>query len=704
MVVVISLGTNYFDKTLIQALAKTADRLEAIRSVRKINSPLHAKIILRDHQGNLHNIPFKQALDDGLLSFEQYPDALRNSPYWQRLISDSGDTIVIKIHVDTDPDSDNTDSRRQTFLSATAILSESTYFSNYGFAGEAELNHRIDYLSEQDLYRLVPIALLVLFLLLLAFYRNLAYVLITSLVILCTLLLTFNVNHQLGFSFNVVSTGLPILIMTIAIADSVHILKRWQVQSLSADAQAAPGKVTTLLGLCWQETWQPCFFTSLTSAVGFGVFYISELIPLSEFGITAFISILLAYPAIMLMTFALLYSLQPRAKKSITAHLSTQMWRVPFRAATDKTSKVLTICLVLLVVAIGTLPFATYETNFLDVFFAQQSATRKTFDLIDTQLSGSGGVDVILQGSAANTFNRIANFHKIKQQVAAASAIDAIVSASSLLEPVQMVHKPLSGTDDALPDTDEGLAQELLFLEFSRTDEETDVLSTFTDFDYRNTRIGLYTKNMKSSETARLIQELSKHLDRLSLPYLLTGASVYFHELSAYVLKTQYLSMSITGGLVWLLFIMQFGFKLGSIGIVSSVFPIALTLGLQIMLGIPFDFSTVLVASICLGLCIDDTIHYLHRFKYQELSVLPSSRLEATSAHLWQPIVVTSVMLIGGFLTLLDSDLVVVKRFAGLTAIAITLSLAACFLLLPALLKQFGSTYPNDATNTGKTA
>lgn len=685
LLIVVSLHQNYFQQSILDELKNIAKKFKKITNVSHINSPLHAKFILKDDDDGLHNISFKTALDDGLLTLEAYPQHLKNSPYWLKFISDSENIIVIQVVVSTDTDNAAPGFYDRVFTSISSILDQSQHFKDYGFAGEVELYYRTEQLSKKDITKLVPIAVLVLAIFLAIAYRSLSYTLITLLVTSCVMLLMLNVNQLLGYPFNVISASLPILVATIAMADSIHIVRRWQVNRAIFSQQVSIGNYRPILHRCWQETWQPCLFTSGTSAIGFGVFYISELIPLKNFGITAFISISLAYPLIMLITFALLYALCPGNSRPVSLLPDLKIHQY-IAFIIDRKNKVVSVSIVLLVASIAAFAFAKYETSFLEVFFDEHSNTRKSFDLIDETLTGSGSLDVIFQSDAVDTFKDINIFTDLGKQVQSTQAIKEIQAVNSMLEPIEMVHRPLSNQNEDLPYTEDGLAQELLFLEFSRTDKATDVLSQFVDFDYTNTRISLSTKNMKSNEIKDLIQRLSTVFDQFSTDWILTGVNVYFYELNAYVISAQFFSMLITGLFIWGFFMMQLGIKLGSIGMLSSTVPIATTMGTQIALGIPFDFSTVLVASVCLGICIDDTIHYMHRLKTQDINNSLSIRLQRAGSDIWQPVLLTSSVLMLGFLVLLNSDLVVVNRFSALTSLAIFLSLLSTLFLLPALL------------------
>lgn len=694
LVAVVELGgQEFFEGGLLDELDAVVEAMREIDEVSNVNSPLHATTVIRDAENTLHIFPFREALEQGLLDLQGYARKLAGSHYQGRLIDDAGERFVIQLTLDLDFDANNTPIRAAVIAQAGEILRGSRHFREFGFSGETELHHRIDTLSQENAVKLLPLAAVGLVILLVVFLRSLRYVVITCVVTAMTLLLAFNVNRVLGIPFNVLSASLPVLILTIAVADSIHIIKRWQdLLGEEASAEAAVRKPWGIIVKCWQQTWRPCFFTSLTSASGFGVFYFSELIPLRDFGLVAFISVLLAWVTIMFTTLALLYILRPSGRRSLD-------WRwfalVPGEFLRRRSREIVWGGGVIFVVFLLSLPFVKTETNFLEVFFHPESKTRQTFDLVDGSLSGSGRVDVIVRGGAGEAFKRMERFEMIQEQVGelGVTGRGKVRAVSSLLEPVQMVHGPLGGEGE-YPSSEEALAQELLFLEFSRDDVSADVLSEFVDFDYRNSRISLYTNNMKSSASAELLADITPTLERMRpLEYLVTGANIYAHRLSDYVLEAQARSIMLTLLVVWLVFLVQFGWRLGSVAVCGSFAPVMCIITLQILARVPFDFSTVMVASVSMGLAIDATIHFLHRFNFHRGGGGGGggvgSPMERAIGDTRQPIFTTTLILVAGFSLLTQSELQVVDRFSILLGIALFLSIPATFVLLPGLLNRF---------------
>jgi hypothetical protein len=677
LVLLVQIEDGFFKPKHFKNVIALQKKLAKIEYVKRIQSPTNAKSIFKDNEGTLHNITYADAIKENVLPWGNYLTHLKSSPYWRRLISSDTKTIALVMTLSVSFSENNTNLRKQVYREMKEILKLSP-FKQYTVSGETELLYRLDFLSEEDLKTLLPISIMVLCLLLFAFYRKLSFPLIIASVVFINLLVTLNLMKLSDLPFNVLSANLPLLVLIIAMADSVHISRRWQAN------QHIVNPMERCI-LCWQETWLPCLITSITSAIGFGVFTFSEILPLKHFGELSFISILIAYPIIMGLNLLFLYTFLPEGK-------TLKPYNLPIQSIVRQKKLILGVTSIALIITLSLLHRGTTESNFLDVFFSPKSQTAKGFNVADTQLSGSGNIDIILQSSQTDTFKRLDNFENIKKQVESLKNIPLINSIESLLEAISMVHKPLSDQQEVFPTNEGALAQEILFLEFSRSDKESDILSSNVDFLYQNSRIHLYTPNLSSKKISQVIENVMLSLEQSPYRIIVTGMNVYFQQLSKFVLDTQLSSILLTGGIILLSFILLFGLAYGSLAALLNFIPVIIILGGQVLFRIPFDFATVLVASISLGLCIDNMAHFCHRFIYY-LKAQNSSKtaLQLSINDLQTPIFLTSLILVVGFSILLLSKLVVIQKFALLTALAIILSLAMFFLVLPCVFADIKS-------------
>ena len=682
LVILIRPGQNYFSTEVLEELDGVQQALIELDEVSSADSPLHVQLAITDRDGSLNIISYSDALERELLAgIPAYRDHLRASDYWGQLISEDASAIALVVKLDIDFDAWNFPLRAKVFDQSVRLLDNTRFLRDYQFAGETELIQRLDLASSANLQSLLPLVALTAFLILLLAYRNLLKSLVVATAAAATLLLSLNVIVWFDHPVNVVSLSLPILIIVIAIADSIHIIARWE----QLGGQKS-GRERTLEAL--RQTWLPCLITSLSTAVGFGVFHFSELVPLSHFGWDSFFSILLAYPVILGSSLISLHALGPMLESrqrqdpdfGRMALLTAALQRRPLTAVA--------VCLGITLVFVYAFKDIYTETNFLDVFFKKGSPTYKAFEFMDAELGGSGGVDVILQrgDGGPEAFKKIDEFNRVRSLAAEFAELPQVNFVNSYLLPVALVHKEFDDSGDKYPRQQEALSQELLFLEFSRSDQQSDVLAPYIDFTYENSRLRLQTDNLSSSQTERLVREEILPRLKKSSPdsHLLTGASYYFQALSEYVLDTQVQSLLLCLGCVWLFFSLAFGIRLGLVGMATTLLPLGIALGAIPLAGFPFDFASVLIASTSTGLCVDNSIHYLHQYRRRRRQGQTRERaLCRSSEALYKPILLTSTLLLAGFAVFLASDLVIMIRFGAFSALAIFAAVASTFIFMP---------------------
>jgi len=128
--------------------------------------------------------------------------------------------------------------------------------------------------------------------------------------------------------------------------------------------------------------------------------------------------------------------------------------------------------------------------------------------------------------------------------------------------------------------------------------------------------------------------------------------------------------------------------RMGAIAILPNLFPIMLVLGMMGLLGLPLDLNSLLIASIALGIAVDDTVHFLHHFKtaYQDSGDCQSA-LESASYHAGQAMITTSIVLVAGFSVLCLATNAAVFRFGFLTALTVLAALLTDLIALPSILR-----------------
>ena len=296
-------------------------------------------------------------------------------------------------------------------------------------------------------------------------------------------------------------------------------------------------------------------------------------------------------------------------------------------------------------------------------------------------------MDVLIRSNSVDTFKSLDVFQDVRQRVTSSLGLPLLKAVNDMTIPVGMIHQAFDESKTAFPSSDEQLEQELLFLEFDRGETKTDVLSSVVDFNYQNTRIEFITDQLSTSKIKEVIAFLKTTFANVDYGDVsITGSQFLSYVLGEYVLESQFITVLITLTFIWILFIALFGLRIGTLGMIPNIVPMILTLSLLPMTNTPFDFATVLISSVTLGLCVDDTIHWLHYFQYAKRRGEPFPAI-MTSQVMFKPLFLTSIILGLGFGVLGLANLVILQKFGLFTMIAIALAFLSDIVLLPAVLR-----------------
>lgn len=689
LIVGLELKVPYFKQRTLDQLHEITQQIEAIDLVNDVETPLSATIV-KGSRDVMRIESYHEAIEQQHFnSLSEYEAHLKSSPFWGRLISTDQQHISLVVTCDIDPLQFSYESREHILSEVGRILNAQDWIKGYHFSGELQLSHQIDVQTKENLKRLIALSIGIVLLFLFLIFRNVIKVLIVASSAGITVLATLVIVSSRGHPVTAVGLILPVVIIVIAIADSIHILTRWE---LLRQKISDPYK---LLKTTMKETWVPCLVTSLTTGIGFGAFYFSEVIPLRNFGTDGFLTVFTAYILIIGISWGGIYVFQGPLSRSKTKEVGPKI-KAGFNAIhlwTQQFWKPILGVSLGLVLIFGVMLRNIYtETNFLDVFFKKQSETYQSFKYIDRYLGGSGSIDIVLSSDDPGHYKNVTAMTAIKAIEKELVKHPKINHVQSYLNPLEMVHAQISG-EGRLPKSNEGLSQEILFLEFSRGEEKNDVLSKHIDFDYANARIHLQTPNISANETTKILNDIDKIMEKTGFPgYFYGGSSVFFKALSGYILHTQLLSIALTLCAIWLMFMAIFGVKLGSLGMIPNIIPITMTLGLIAMLNVPFDFATVLISSISFGICVDDSIHFVHYYKMEKDRGVPfEKRTRKTVQILGYPILLTTVLLCIGFGVFMTGNLVLLVKFGIFTVFAISVAFIADIIILPAALRAFDS-------------
>lgn len=559
------------------------------------------------------------------------------------------------------------------------ILYSSNSHLKFYLAGAPLVDKELTNIVKEDLKLFVPLSIIASVLILLFAVRKLYSIVILTLVSTVSLIWSL---AAISITDTGMSVGLSViipLILVINIAYSLHYIYHYQSELL------VKNKKNQVLQKCFESVLIPSLLAGLTTAIGFFSLMTSSFKGIQEIGFFIGVAILFSmFNANVLLPVLLSFkeSLPPLENtlfKSILPRMC-EYTIVHYRL-------IIFSFLVVLIVTLYGISKIKIDTNILD-YFDQDYQIRKSFNKIDNVFGGTLPLEIIVTSDYNNVEDDIAFIDSLSKRIGDDKLIGSTLSAVDILKFVEY----------SKPEIDENIIIPFSFEEKKfpnsiwKTISKSDLGSNFVSI--KDTliyfRISCRVKSVGSEELKSLLNRLK--LDKnngLNKKIIATGLVPFFVESNSYIISSQIKSF-VTAFLLILLFFLIFtrSFKVGLIALIPNIFPIIFTIGLLGLVEVPLDLSNIMIASIAIGIIVDDTIHFLYNYsKDKSLSAVQKIRLVYNSIS--SPILSTSIIVTAGFFILGFSNFAPTKYFGILSGVLVIVAFLADLVLLPALLIFF---------------
>lgn len=516
-------------------------------------------------------------------------------------------------------------------------------------------------------------------------FRSFSRVVIVLAVVGVCLCWALGFNCILGFSVNVVTGMLIPLVIILSIADCIHIIEYFdEVRGEGAGEKEAFIETVRYITI-------PCFITSVTTAIGLVSLATSPIEAVKNFGIGSAAGIMFAFIVSILMV-PLLLTLVPGAKKLREAAGWERLLKRISRVNDCRTSAVLVVTVLGFIVFGLGIAWMQVETNQME-WFPKDSPFYLASMEIDRNLSGAGDLEVLISGGAGTLKNPavLKRMDMLSDEIKDYPLVEKILSLPAYIKRINMALHDDNPAENRVPDRQALIAQELFL--FSLSDAGRRELERMTTTDYARGRIAVKiriqaTRSRDIVDLAYRIEKRGRELFAGSgVTVHVNGISFMYNILYKYLLESQVKSFAIAFVLVTvILFVIFRSARYGFLSITPNLLPIIFIIGLMGWLGITLNVGTVMVASVALGIALDDTIHYLTRFRKELDSARFSIRKTAslTTVFTGKAIIFTSVVNIAGFLVPMLSGFQPTRQFGLLVAMTLAFALAADLFVLPA--------------------
>jgi predicted RND superfamily exporter protein len=516
-------------------------------------------------------------------------------------------------------------------------------------------------------------------------FRKLRWVVIPILCCGCSVLTTMGLFSLFGLKTTVISSNFIALQLILTLAIVIHLIVQYrEYHDQHPDWQQAELVRQTLL-----RKVGPCFYAGLTTAVGFASLLFSNIQPVIAFGGMMIIAVLIS-TLVSLILFPALLVLFAREEKWPARSLFRPLLEFFVRLTLNHRVLIGTVSAVILIGCLSGMFRLTVENSFIN-YFRDRTRVYQELSFIDRQFGGSTPLDIVYtlphpkrDQDLVMTATTVQTLQRLQAALQQHPAVGKILSAVNFTEVAKKLNhdRPL---------TEYELTAVYWTLEDALREE---LLGAFFSPEHGQVRFSLRIKDTtRGLNRAELLASIRDDLANLGIAperYTLTNLFVLYQDILQRLFRSQILTMGLVYGVLTLAFLAIFrSVKLALIGIAPNILSTLAVLGVMGWAGIPLDLMTITIAAIAMGIAVDDTIHFLHRYR-EELRAGPADKAIERSLHsVGYAMIYTSLIIILGFSLLAFSDFVPSILFGLLTSFAITMALLFALSLLPALLGRF---------------
>jgi hydrophobe/amphiphile efflux-3 (HAE3) family protein len=538
-------------------------------------------------------------------------------------------------------------------------------------------------------FQILPILTLALITLsLFILLRSLARVLLPLMVVMVVLIWTFGFMALMRIPLSLLTMVVPVFLIAVGTAYCLHVISEYisMVQSTGAGKEA----VIATLG----HTALPSTLAVFTTLIGIGSLFVNRIRAIHEFALLSCVGMLILLMTLFLLLPAVLV-LMPQSPKKMEGNagsgrlldrLLDGIVRLNLR---HQRAAFGTIAILSLLAVVGIF-FIRVETNPVEYFKADTPISRNFHD-IHEKLAGSFPVNVVMESTQDDYFEDPRHLAEIKRLQQYLETLPDVDKSISFADYVMLVHYALNQYAPKYYAIPEQAYETRMAINNYKGLLGEDVFSGFMTPELNKTNILLLTHMSSTKDFLETREKILAHVRQAfpgDLQVEVTGfgmaVSASSQLLTAGQIKSLILSLGLIFAVMYLLFLSA---KVGLIAILPNCFPILMNFGIMGWTGIPLSASTSLIASIAIGLAVDDTIHYLYRYNREFKKDLDKDRaLRDTIKNIGKPIIFSSLTICIGFFILMFSHFKPTAFFGFLMVITMLTALMGDLILLPALM------------------
>ncbi|MBT5282864.1 MAG: MMPL family transporter [Flavobacteriaceae bacterium] len=654
----------------------------------------------KEEKFTLENVKLSAATDSaGLSKFKE--KLFLELPFYNNLVFNS-ENNTIRTLIYMDPDIVNTAARKDFIFNTFIPLIEA-------FEEETKMDVRVSgmpyirTLNAQNIVDEIGLfilgATLITSVIFFLFFRSFRATFISLIVVAVGVMWAFGILGWLGYEITVLTALIPPLIIVIGIPNCIFLINKYQQEVAKHNNQAKSlQRVIVKIG-------NATLMTNLTTASGFATFILTNSKILKEFGVVASINIVAIF-LLSLLIIPIVYSFMKLPNKKHLKHLKNKSidYFVKWMENKVREKRINVYIVSLLGLIIGII--GIYQIKISGSIIEDMPKSAPFFEDIrffDQSFNGIVPVEIWLDSKRENGIVKPATLKRMNELQEVIGEYPELAQPISVVNAVKFAKQAYyNGNPNyySLPTTQEN---SFIYHYLSKTNGDSQLLSGYVDSTGQYGRITTFMQDIETDRMEIIEAELKKAITKIfpaeRYGVNITGKSLLFLKGTKYLINNLILSLSLA--ILLIAFFMAYlfrSFKMILISLIPNLLPLIITAGVMGFAGIPLKPSTILVFSIAFGISVDDTIHFLAKYR-QELISNNWRIKQAVFAALRETgisMFYTSVVLFFGFSVFLSSNFGGTQALGGLVAVTLLMAMLANLILLPSLLISLEDTISND--------
>ncbi|MCW8829912.1 MAG: MMPL family transporter, partial [Gammaproteobacteria bacterium] len=550
--------------------------------------------------------------------------------------------------------------------------------------GLAVMNNAFPEESQQDVKTLYPLALAFIIVTLFFLLRGFSGVVICFIMIIMSIIVAMGTSGWMGTMLSPPVLSAPIMILTMAIANGVHLLVTMR-HEMALGRDKIAGMVESM-----RINFQPVFVTSLTTILGFLSLNFSDAPPFHDLGNIAAIGVAAGF--ILSVTFlpAMVAILPAHSRKEVVGKIALGKFG---EFVIKHHNRLLIGSAVISIILVSLVPSNELNDIFVE-YFDESVEFRRDSDYAAEHLTGVYYMDISLSTTETGGISNpdfLKKTEKFSNYLRSQTGVSHVLT---ITDTFKRLNKNMHGDDPAwykLPDEREMAAQYLLLYEMSLPYGLD--LNNQINLDKTSIKIAITLDTLSSNQLLEFEQQ-TQQWAKDNIPDIKTiasGPTLMFAHIGKRNINSMLIGTMVALFLISMVLIFFFkSFKYGFISLLPNMLPAASAFGIWALYSGQVGLALSVVTGMTLGIVVDDTVHFLSKYirarREKNLNAEEAVRYAFNSVGI--ALLVTSIVLVAGFMILAQSHFVLNSEMGLVTSIIIALALALDFTLLPALLMK----------------